>query len=120
LEEEVRVPGVSELRRAAIARGRECPSERVVADLPLDKHFLTEALRKKPVENAFIESFNGLLRDECLDVHQFLSIDDARGRSKHGASTTIKRRPHSSLEHLTPNEFVAQRQKSLTAEAPFF
>jgi putative transposase len=32
----------------------------------------------KPVENAFIESFNGRLRDECLNVHQFTSIEDAR------------------------------------------
>jgi putative transposase len=32
----------------------------------------------KPVENAFIESFNGRLRDECLNVHQFTSIGDAK------------------------------------------
>jgi putative transposase len=32
----------------------------------------------KPVENAFVESFNGLLRDECLNVHQFTSIGDAK------------------------------------------
>jgi putative transposase len=34
----------------------------------------------KPVENAFIESFNGRLRDECLNVHQFTSIDDAKAK----------------------------------------
>ena len=32
----------------------------------------------KPVENAFIEAFNGRLRDECLNVHQFMSLDDAK------------------------------------------
>ena len=32
----------------------------------------------KPVENAFIESFNGRLRDECLNVHQFQSLADAK------------------------------------------
>ena len=32
----------------------------------------------KPVENAFIESFNGRLRDECLTVHQFTSMEDAK------------------------------------------
>jgi putative transposase len=32
----------------------------------------------KPVENAFIESFNGRLRDECMNVHQVLSLDEAR------------------------------------------
>jgi putative transposase len=43
----------------------------------------------KPVENAFIESFNGRLRDECLNVHQFTSIADAKPKSKRGESTTI-------------------------------
>ena len=33
---------------------------------------------EKPTENAFIESFNGLLRDECLNQHWFLSLDEAR------------------------------------------
>ena len=36
----------------------------------------------KPVENAFIESFNGRLRDECLNVHQFISIDDAQAQDR--------------------------------------
>ena len=43
----------------------------------------------KPVENAFIEAFNGRLRDECLNVHQFTSIEDARAKIEAGASTTI-------------------------------
>ena len=34
----------------------------------------------KPVENAYIESFNGRLRDECLNVNQFVSLDDARAK----------------------------------------
>jgi putative transposase len=34
----------------------------------------------KPVENSFIESFNGKLRDECLNANQFLSIEDARSK----------------------------------------
>ena len=33
----------------------------------------------KPIDNAFVESFNGRLRDECLDSHWFLSLADARG-----------------------------------------
>ena len=43
----------------------------------------------KPVENAFIESFNGRLRDECLNVHQFTSIDDAKAKIEACASITI-------------------------------
>jgi transposase InsO family protein len=36
----------------------------------------------KPVENAFIESFNGRLRDECLNIHQFTSIEDAKAKDR--------------------------------------
>jgi putative transposase len=64
----------------------------------------------KPVENAFIESFNGRLRDECLNVHQFASLDEARIIIEAWRVDYNQRRPHSSLGHLTPNEFVAQRQ----------
>jgi putative transposase len=73
----------------------------------------------KPVKNALIESFNGRLRDECLNVHQFTSIDDAKVKIETWRVDYNQRRPHGSLGHLTPNEFVAQRQKSLTAEAAF-
>ncbi len=38
----------------------------------------------KPVENAFIESFNGRLRDECLNEHWFVSLQDPETRSRHG------------------------------------
>ena len=71
----------------------------------------------KPVENAFIESFNGRLRDECLNVHQFLSIEDARSRIEAWRHDYNQRRPHSSLGHLTPNEFVRQRQAEQIAES---
>ena len=64
----------------------------------------------KPVENAFIESFNGRLRDECLNVHQFASLAEAQALIEAWRVDYNQRRPHSSLGHLTPNEFVAQRQ----------
>ena len=70
----------------------------------------------KPVENAFIESFNGQLRDECLNVHQFASLDEARTIIEAWRVDYNQRRPHSSLGHLTPNEFVAQRQGQPTVE----
>jgi len=66
----------------------------------------------KPVENAFIESFNGRLSDECLNVHQFTSIEDAKAKIEALRVDYNQRRPHSSLGHLTPNEFVAQRHVS--------
>ena len=70
----------------------------------------------KPVENAFIESFNGRLRDECLNLHQFMSLDDARANIEAWRVDYNHRRPHSSLGHLTPNEFVAQCQVEQIAE----
>lgn len=63
----------------------------------------------KPVENAFIESFNGRLRDECLNGHQFASLAEAQAIIEAWRMDYNHHRPHTSLGHLTPNEFVAQR-----------
>jgi len=74
----------------------------------------------KLVENAFIEAFNGRLRDECLNVHQFTSIEDARAKIEAWRVDYNARRPHSSLGLLTPNEFVAQRQAERAARSGIF
>ena len=71
----------------------------------------------KPVENGYIESFNGRLRDECLNVHQFVDLADARARIEAWREDYNHHRPHSSLGHLTPNEYVDQRQVRMTAQA---
>ena len=47
----------------------------------------------KPVENAHIESFNGRLRDECLNVQQLFFLADAKAKSKRGGSTMITSDP---------------------------
>ncbi len=70
----------------------------------------------KPVENAFIESFNGRLRDECLNVHQFASLAEAQVMIEAWRVGYNTRRPHSSLGHLTPSEFVRQRQEEQDTE----
>ena len=71
----------------------------------------------KPVENAHIESFNGRLRDECLNVQQFFSLADARGAKIEAWRIDYHhQRPHGSLGHLTPMEFVRQRQEQRTEE----
>lgn len=64
----------------------------------------------KPVENGMIESFNGRLRDECLNVNAFTSIDDARQKIHEWGHDYNEHRPHSSLGHLTPREFIEQGQ----------
>ena len=74
----------------------------------------------KPVENAFIESFNGRLRDECLNVNQFVSLKDAKTKIEAWRRDYNQRRPHSSLGNLTPNEFATHRQEDRTVRgAPF-
>ena len=67
----------------------------------------------KPVDNAFIESFNGSFRDECLNVNWFLSIEDAREKIESWRKDYNGFRPHSSLGDLTPNEFAKQSHKKV-------
>jgi putative transposase len=80
-------------------------------DVPLD--FIRPG---KPVENSFIESFNSRLRAECLNVHQFVSMAEAQDIIEAWRLDYNQRRPHRSLGHLTPNEFVRQRQALQTVE----
>lgn len=62
----------------------------------------------KPVENAFIESFNGRLRDECLNSQWFESLDDARRAIHDWQEDYNERRPHSALGDRSPSEFAAE------------
>jgi putative transposase len=64
----------------------------------------------KPVENAFIESFNGRLRDECLNVYSFESIAHAQHLIEAWRRDYNDRRPHGALGHLTPSEYAEQGQ----------
>lgn len=60
----------------------------------------------KPTDNAFVESFNGRLRDECLNVHWFLSLADARSKIETRRRQYNESRPHTALGWLTPQEFA--------------
>lgn len=62
----------------------------------------------KPVENAFIESFNGRFRDECLDQHWFSDLADARTTVAAWRDDYNDVRPHGSLGGLTPSEYAAR------------
>ena len=61
----------------------------------------------KPVENAFIESFNGRLRDECLNVHVFASTSEAQQVLDAWRRDYNQVRPHSALQDRTPAEMGA-------------
>jgi putative transposase len=58
----------------------------------------------KPTDNPFIESFNGSLRDECLNTNWFLSLSDARAKIESYRREYNAYRPHSSLQGMTPEE----------------
>jgi Integrase core domain len=69
----------------------------------------------KPVENGYIESFNGRLRDECLNGEIFFDLADARQKLEHWRRDYNERRPHSSLADRTPAEFAREaRERSFT------
>ena len=61
----------------------------------------------KPAQNAYIESFNGRFRDECLNDHWFTSLAEARIRISAWRRDYNEHRPHSALNYQTPAEFAA-------------
>ena len=70
----------------------------------------------KPMQNGFIESFNGKFRDECLSQHWFVSLEEARGVAEEWRVDYNERRPHRSLQHQTPAEFAAKCSSNQAAE----
>jgi putative transposase len=69
----------------------------------------------KPMDNPFIESFNGRLRDEHLNVELFFSVADARAKLQQWQQDYNEVRPHSSLGYIPPREFAAAWQSTRTA-----
>ena len=65
-------------------------------------HFITPG---RPMENGYIESFHGRFREECLNEHWFLTLDDARETIENWRLDYNRLRPHSSIGYLTPEEF---------------
>jgi len=71
----------------------------------------------KPTDNGHIESFNARLRDECLNVHQFQSLDHAKTIIEAWRHDYNEHRPHGSLGDLTPMEFVTKHQDHRSSAA---
>lgn len=61
----------------------------------------------RPVQNGYIESFNGRLRDECLNAEVFVNLEDAREKLERWRLDYNQLRPHSALADRTPEEFAA-------------
>jgi len=71
----------------------------------------------KPIENAYIESFNGRLRDECLNDQIYETLDDAREKIEMWREDYNGCRPHSSLGDLTPSEYLKKWSEEGAAKA---
>ena len=72
-------------------------------------HMLRQGLRlvqDPPTDNALVESFNGRLRDECLNANWFLSLADARSKIETWRRHYDESRPHTALGWRTPQEFA--------------
>ena len=69
----------------------------------IDWHYIAPG---KPMQSAFVESFNGSFRDELLNETLFSSLDEAREKITAWKEDYNRHRPHSSLGNLTPQEFA--------------
>lgn len=67
----------------------------------------------KPTDNAFIESFNGSVRAECLNENLFLSLEDAREKIESWQRDYNEHRPNSVLSNLAPREFASSAQMKI-------
>ena len=81
-------------------------------------HFITPG---RPMENGYIESFHGKFREECLNEHWFLTLDDARETIEDWRIDYNQVRPHIALGYMTPHEFAtgyANGKQSATFAQP--
>ncbi len=74
----------------------------------------------KPADNGLIASFNGRLRDAFLNGHEFITMHDMRERLRAWQHDYNVHRPHGSLGHLTPSEFVKLRSGQQTKSHPVY
>ncbi|MFQ6017067.1 MAG: IS3 family transposase [Kiloniellaceae bacterium] len=120
IEVDTSLPGARVVRLLErLAETRGLPKELVIDNGPeliskaLDQWAYRNGVRLhfiepgKPIQNAFIESFNGKFRDECLNEHWFLNLRDARETIEAWRRDYNTERPHSSLGYITPEEFAS-------------
>ena len=74
----------------------------------------------KPTQNAFIESFNGTFRDDCLNQHWFSSLAEARLLIEHWRKEYNQLRPHSSIGRIPPDTFALQHFKTQSNQPPLY
>lgn len=120
-----------ELERAIAAHGKPQAIRCDNGPELTSRHFLAWAIEwkidivhiqpGKPTQNGGMESFNGKLRDECLNMNWFWNLFDARRKTLDWKTEYNSRRPHSSLGYLTPDEFARQwKTASLSGKQSMF
>jgi putative transposase len=129
LEVDTSLPSIRVTRTLDQIIARRGPPQRLRMDNGSEltsRHFLSWGIEKrielvhiqpgKPVQNAHCESFNGRLRDECLNTSWFRNLWEARTKINAWRTEYNELRPHSSLDYRTPHEFaldvIAQQQQS--------
>ena len=70
----------------------------------------------KPTDNAKVESFNGRFREECLNTHWFLSLEDAKGKIEAWRRYHNEQCPHSVQGWMTPTQFAEQCRNETSKE----
>ncbi len=73
----------------------------------------------KPMQNGFVESFNGRLRDECLNEHLFRSYSQARRIIEHWGYDYNNERPHTSLGGLSPKAIATRSNQDHNQNRPY-
>ena len=88
--------------------GTELTSNAVLVwcgEIGVEWHYIAPG---KPTQNAFVESFNGRFRDECLNDTLFSTLTEARTAIRSWKEDYNRHRPHSALGNLSPAEFASK------------
>src|SRR5687768_18555712 len=96
-------PSTSNCRQPANLVDVEQALDAWAAQQGVHLHFIQPG---KPVQNAFIESFNGTFRDECLNEHWFVTLQEAQLVIEAWRREYNEERTHSAIGNLTPMEFI--------------
>ena len=86
--------------------GPEFTSRHFIAWCAEQNITLTHTQPGRPMQNGYVESFNGRFRDECLNANWFANLNDARRKVERWREEYNAERPHSSLGYRTPEEYA--------------
>ena len=109
-----RIAEMRGLRMVVSSNGMELTSNAMLKwqeERKVDWHYIAPG---KPMQNGFVESFNGRLRDECLNEHLFDNLRHARHLIAAWRDDYNHHRPHTSLDELTPYEFATRSRTDQT------